>query len=490
MQSPRLTQARNMLTQRIPVIHSKQSTPIKGTVCLDVSNLKEGDRAGICVFQDPYAFIAVEMKDGQRQLVWRQDTLRTNSSFTPAEQTLAIDADSLIYLRATVSYSSSLVGFFYSTDNKTFKRLGQNTTLGFNLTVFVGARFGLFCYNTQDPSPNTAMGYADFDWFSNEDSFDEASYYPADFEGFSEDMLTAESLSLSAVASEVMVGNSGLLDITATFRDGHTENVAAQARYETNGNGIIEIRNGRIFGLGEGMATVRVYYTDPLGNELTAKFTVRSTFFPFGAQYIKTDFFANGTYTESTHTFKPGQWGQMGWQYTDGADMSAYKYLVIKLGATSSDSHLNIFTENSIWSPCCSTPDFGSKKQIVLNLTTAKYNNDSDKKGQPLDTKNIRIVSFWGTGSKSIRVDDMYLTNNDDYSRPTVSLEGDVNGDGTVDVADISAIISVMAGTVGGDLQSPTNASADVNSDGTIDVADISAVITIMANNARLLKTE
>jgi arabinogalactan endo-1,4-beta-galactosidase len=53
--------------------------------------------------------------------------------------------------------------------------------------------------------------------------------------------------------------------------------------------------------------------------------------------------------------------------------------------------------------------------------------------------------------------------------------EGDVNGDCTVDVADISAIISTMAGTV-------TYESADVNGDKTVDVADISAVITIMAN--------
>jgi hypothetical protein len=109
----------------------------------------------------------------------------------------------------------------------------------------------------------------------------------------------------------------------------------------------------------------------------------------------------------------------MGWEYPNGADMSAYKYLVIKLGATSSDSHLNIFTENSIWSACCSTPDFGSKRQIVLDLSTAKYTSDNNKKGQPLDTKNIRIVSFWGTGSKSIKVDDIYLTNNSDYSKPT-----------------------------------------------------------------------
>jgi hypothetical protein len=106
----------------------------------------------------------------------------------------------------------------------------------------------------------------------------------------------------------------------------------------------------------------------------------------------------------------------MGWQYPNGADMSGYKYLVIKLGATSSDSHLNIYTENSIWSPCFSTSDFGSRRQVVVNLSTAKYTSDGDKKGQSLDTENIHIVAFWGTGSKSIKVDDMYLTNNSDFS--------------------------------------------------------------------------
>ncbi len=53
-------------------------------------------------------------------------------------------------------------------------------------------------------------------------------------------------------------------------------------------------------------------------------------------------------------------------------------------------------------------------------------------------------------------------------------MKGDVNGDGSVDVADISAIISQMAGTAQYD-------DADVNGDGSVDVADISSVITIMA---------
>lgn len=57
------------------------------------------------------------------------------------------------------------------------------------------------------------------------------------------------------------------------------------------------------------------------------------------------------------------------------------------------------------------------------------------------------------------------------------SLTGDANGDGTVDVADIATVISVMAHGSAGD--SP--ASADVNGDGTVDVPDIASIISIMA---------
>ncbi len=418
-----LKQARNMLTQRIPVYHNKQTTPIKGTVKIDVSHLQEGDRAGICIFQDPYAFVCVEVKDGQKRLLWRQDIV-SSGDIQPAEAVKTPNIGDEIYLRATINYSTSQTTFYFSLDNQSYKPIGQKTKMGFNLSVFVGARFGLFCYNQGGNSGNPGNpgtsgesgnpGYADFDWFTTEDTFEESMFYPEEFVGYPEDMLTATSLSLSAEATEVMVGNSGRLDVIATYRDGHTENVAPLARYETSSQGVIEIRNGRITGIGEGVARVHVFYTDPLGHELTTQFTVRSTFFPFGEQYIKTDFFDNGTYNEATHTFKTGQYGQMGWEYTNGADMSDYKYLVINLGATSSGVHLNIFTENSIWSDGFESSDFGSKKQIVVNLQTAKTKN-----GKKLNTKNIHIVAFWGNKA-TIVVDDMYLTNNSDYTPSAV----------------------------------------------------------------------
>ena len=59
------------------------------------------------------------------------------------------------------------------------------------------------------------------------------------------------------------------------------------------------------------------------------------------------------------------------------------------------------------------------------------------------------------------------------------SVKGDVNSDGVVDVADISSILTVMAGAAAP--ESSASRLADVNGDGKVDVADISSVLTIMA---------
>ena len=406
----RLTQARNMLTQRIFAFEKSASI---GTVRLDARNLQEGDHAGICIFQDPYAMLAVTVKDGKKQLVWRQDTLRVRNDFNPKEQVQSVDIDSIVYLRATVSYSTSKTQFYYSLDNITYQPIGGETTLGFSLTVFVGARFGIFCYATKEES----AGYADFDWFSTEKDYDESYYFPDTFEGYNQDMLTAESIVIEKEKFEVMIGYSTPFELKATFRDGHTEDVAAQATYNVSTDNIISASRGRLRGLKEGEVEVEVAYKDPIGNLLTTNFSVSSTYFPWSKEYISTDIFAQGTYSEKLHAFKPGQYGQMGWQYTEGVDWSEYKYLVINLNrAQTCEAHLNIFPSNSIWGDCYATPNFGSKKQIVVNLQEGKYTS-GDKTGEPIDLKNIHIVSFWGNGKGTIFVDDMYLTNNDDYSR-------------------------------------------------------------------------
>ncbi|MBP5339401.1 MAG: dockerin type I repeat-containing protein, partial [Prevotella sp.] len=58
--------------------------------------------------------------------------------------------------------------------------------------------------------------------------------------------------------------------------------------------------------------------------------------------------------------------------------------------------------------------------------------------------------------------------------------QGDVNADGVVDVADISTVLTCMAG--GGNVSLEL---ADVNHDNEVDVADISTILSIMAANSR-----
>ena len=91
---------------------------------------------------------------------------------------------------------------------------------------------------------------------------------------------------------------------------------------------------------------------------------------------------------------------------------------------------------------------------------------------QPLgdvESRNVEIV-YMQRGAR------LKVTISQSKSGQVVPKKGDVNGDGLVDVADISQVIAVMAA---GEFSS----AADVNGDGKVDVADISQVISIMANN-------
>ena len=417
--------ARNTLTQRI---FADSKKPSNGTVCMDISQMTEGDVAGLLILQDPYAAISVTLNGGKYQLTWRQDTLHTVQDFQPARQSVTIDgAPQLLYLRAQMSYSTGKCRFYYSTDNATWTALGPETQLSYNLSIFVGVRFGIFCYHDADTPAGDEPGWIDVDWFSTEDNFEEANYFPLDFEGYSADMLTVEKIELSSDNMEVMAGSNTPLQMTATFLDGHTEDIAASAKYRLSAEGAIKIQSGQVRGVGEGDVTVNYTYTDPMGNTFDGTFVVRSRFFPFAKEYINTSLHGEGTYYESSRMFKTGQYGQMGWVYPNGVDMSGYKYLVVQLKRRTANAHLNIFTENSIWGCGYSTPNFGTDRTIVVDLNNIQYTTNS-RKGEPVDTKNVRIVSFWADNT-TITVTDMYLTNNDDYSREDLTSVDELSAD-------------------------------------------------------------
>ena len=400
-----LSQAQNTLTQRI---YMRSDKPSIGTVRLDVTKLADGDRAGICIFQDPYAQIGVEKKNGEYKIYWRQDALDVAAASTKENYASATVTD-IVYLRAAFTYGANKAKFYYSLDNKTWTAFGGETSMGFNLSVFVGARFGLFCYATSA----LGGGSADFDWFSTEDGFDEDALYQPFTRPLDETMFTATKLAPAVTSMDMKIGALYSPRITATFKDKHTENVSPQVDYESANPEIVEVVNGQLRALKQGSSVITASYTDILGNALETTFTANGTYFPFGQDDVKV-LKGSGSYAEKNHVFIPGKNGRVGWSYDTPIDISEYKYLVIKLlTVTTATPNYGVIicpkTTLSVWH----ASELTKNKITVIDLQSALYTS-TQKKGQPLDLTNIASISLTSDGTATtgkLFVSEMYLTN-------------------------------------------------------------------------------
>ena len=179
-------QARNTLTQRMfgyDKEGASTSTDTYGTICLDVSHMKEGDVAGLCVFQDPHAYVAVKMIDGKKRVVyyrapWWEPKADWQGVVDDKEhyRTFSTSTDShndKIYLRAVANFKTNKLKFYISWDNQKWYDLGKDieTEMRYTLKIFTGNRFAIFNYATQQNG-----GYVDVDWFSTEETVDENKF--------------------------------------------------------------------------------------------------------------------------------------------------------------------------------------------------------------------------------------------------------------------------------------------------------------------------
>jgi len=142
--------ARNTRTQR-PFAKLDQTIPTIASTKINVSKMKDGDIAGFAVLQDPYAYIGIKQNGTGKYIVMMNDGKMVDSAATNA---------STIYLRTIASNASKKASFEYSTDNKTFRQLGDQLAMRFNLKIFTGNKFCLFNYATKQLG-----GYVDVDWF-------------------------------------------------------------------------------------------------------------------------------------------------------------------------------------------------------------------------------------------------------------------------------------------------------------------------------------
>jgi beta-xylosidase len=144
--------SRNTLTQRT------FGPASSGTTMLDASKMKEGDFAGLTVFQRKFGQVGVKFVNGQKQVF-----MVSNKTDKPTELQSIPLSQNKVYLKIDCNFKDKIdvAKFFYSLNGKSWKPIGGELKMEYTLMEhFMGYRFGLFNYSTKIPG-----GFADFDYF-------------------------------------------------------------------------------------------------------------------------------------------------------------------------------------------------------------------------------------------------------------------------------------------------------------------------------------
>ncbi|MGM9511980.1 glycoside hydrolase family 43 protein [Larkinella sp. GY13] len=153
--------ARNTLTQRTV------GPACTGSTLLDVTNLKDGDFAGLSLLQKNYGLVGVKRENGQNFIV-----MLSAASGKPIDIQRVPLTQKTVYLKAECNFKerANSAQFFYSLDGKSWQSIGERLKMPYTIPHFMGYRFGLFNYATQQTG-----GFADFDYFRIDDKISPSS---------------------------------------------------------------------------------------------------------------------------------------------------------------------------------------------------------------------------------------------------------------------------------------------------------------------------
>jgi beta-xylosidase len=153
--------ARNTLTQR--TIGPESS----GVTAIEVSNLKDGDFAGLALLQRQYGLVGVKADGGTNFVV-----MVSAQSNSPVEVERVPISEKKVFLKAECDFKdrADKARFFYSRDGQSWTAIGNELKMSYTIPHFMGYRFGLFNYATKSPG-----GCADFDFFHISDKFTAAN---------------------------------------------------------------------------------------------------------------------------------------------------------------------------------------------------------------------------------------------------------------------------------------------------------------------------
>jgi len=160
--------AKNTLTQRTMGPKCSASTALR------VTDMKNGDFAGLIALQNKYGYVGVKKENGKKYVVMvrsqskaddtegKQGIMMMNDMITTSTEIEQVPLNQeKVYFRIDCDFETDKAYFFYSLDGEKWEAIGNSLQMVYTLPQqFMGYRFGLFNYATKEKG-----GYVDFDYY-------------------------------------------------------------------------------------------------------------------------------------------------------------------------------------------------------------------------------------------------------------------------------------------------------------------------------------
>ncbi len=229
----------------------------------------------------------------------------------------------------------------------------------------------------------------------------------------------------------VAIGSDFYLLVKATYADGYTDYVSHKSTYQSNNTAVATATLGRITSHQLGTAKVTVSY-----GGFQKEVSIKTSYFLLLSEAMNLTMFGNNTFDNATRTLHLTQYGQAGWSFPNGIDLSGFKYLVFKFG-----------NYNYPWGTHIRIKDGGTeskeykwegKKELMIDLRTI-----TTEQGETISPKHITAVRFWSGGGDYV-IDNVYVTNDDAGGEEVTGLDNIVTPGNENDMVDVYSVIGKL----------------------------------------------
>lgn len=164
--------ASNILNAKNTITQRTEGPECTSVIKMDVSHMKTGNHAGLSAFQFSFGNVGVYVDNNGQKKVYMSvnggDSIETSSDKIVEDHPYSGDT---VYLKINFKYNNvdssfnisnniDKANFFFSTDGKTWAKIGSELGMGYDLKLFTGYRSGIYNYATKAEG-----GYVDIDYF-------------------------------------------------------------------------------------------------------------------------------------------------------------------------------------------------------------------------------------------------------------------------------------------------------------------------------------